>query len=142
MGLTRTRNPLVLTMGDPDGIAPEITVKAWQALRGDTDMCFAVIGSPQTYAGCDSTHQIETLSEAADVFATHLPILPINQDTQAQAIINSIAKAVDLTLLGHADGIITNPISKDRLYKAGFKHAGHTEYLGYLTQDLRPPVSL
>ena len=26
--------PLALTLGDPAGVGPEITVKAWQALRG------------------------------------------------------------------------------------------------------------
>ena len=35
--------PLALTLGDPDGIGPEITAKAWTALRDQTDLAFALV---------------------------------------------------------------------------------------------------
>ena len=35
--------PLVLSMGDPAGIGPEITVKAWRALKDGPQNAFAVI---------------------------------------------------------------------------------------------------
>ena len=50
-------------------------------------------------------------------------------------ITGSIARAVSACLSGDAAAVITNPISKDVLYQAGFTHPGHTEYLGELTKD-------
>ena len=38
-----TRPPLALSLGDPAGIGPEITVKAWRALR-DGGPAFMVVG--------------------------------------------------------------------------------------------------
>ena len=35
--------PLALTLGDPAGIGPEITWKAWEQLRTQSDFAFAII---------------------------------------------------------------------------------------------------
>lgn len=138
--------PLVLTMGDPAGIAPEITQKAWQALRVSTEHAFAVIAPPHLYDG--DTKIISDVSEVADTFTSSLPVLPLDgrkatpgrpSPDNAIAITESIECAVKQCLLGKAAGLVTNPIAKDVLYKAGFAHPGHTEYLGELTQDAPGP---
>lgn len=141
MTLPRGRSPLLLTMGDPAGIGPEITVAAWRALH-EGDVVFAVAGDPALYASDVPVAVIRDLAEAEGVFSGALPVLeiPLNAPVtpgqpdvrNAQAVIDAIAQATRLALSGHAAAIVTNPISKAVLKAAGFPHPGHTEFLGQL----------
>lgn len=141
--------PFALSMGDPSGIGPEITLKAWAELRNQPDLAFAVIAPPAVFA--DAPHQIiHSLEKAPKVFEEKLPILAIDgsaataghpDSAHAACIIESIETAVDLCLSGVADAIITNPIAKHVLYDAGFKFPGHTEFLGHLSGDAPAPYA-
>jgi 4-hydroxythreonine-4-phosphate dehydrogenase len=51
----------------------------------------------------------------------------------AAAVVEAIARAVGDVRSGHAAAVVTNPISKQSLYAAGFRHPGHTEFLGTLS---------
>ena len=138
-------------MGDPAGIGPEITVKAWKVLKGHPELAFAVIAPPRVleqYGGKVET--ISKLSEASEAFPKAIPALPIEgriaksgqpSPDHAMAITESIERAVGRCLNGEADGVVTNPIAKEVLYEAGFKFPGHTEYLGELTQSAKPPYA-
>lgn len=147
--------PLVLTCGDPAGIGPEITVKAWRALHHDTSLNFAVIGPYELYAAklreadLPKPQFINSLSEVSDVFAHALPVLQMapgdkiedGKPTAANAsmITGSIERSVRHCLAGEAAAVVTNPISKEVLYESGFKYPGHTEFLGKLTEDQVAP---
>jgi len=138
-------------MGDPAGIGPEITLKAWTALKNDTDYAFAVIAplsvmeAAAASLGMGGPIAIQTLDQSARVFGTALPVIDQGRTgkviagapstAQADYITGSIARGTALCLSGDAAGLVTNPISKDVLYRAGFTHPGHTEYLGELTKD-------
>lgn len=139
--------PLALTMGDPAGIGPEITVKAWETFRNDPTSVFFVIGDPGLYK---NAAVIDRPEAAKNVFTDGLPILPIkcgpvspgHPDVGAnQAVIKSIGWAVELALDRRAAAVVTNPISKEILYRTEFKHPGHTEFLAELTKDGEPPYS-
>lgn len=145
-------NPLALTLGDPAGIGPEITWKAWERLRGEPDLAFAIIAPPMALARVErAAHPfqiISDLSEARTCFADALPVLAIDGNAaragepdpaHADTITRSIQTAVSLCLSRDADGIVTNPIAKDVLYRAGFTFPGHTEYLGALCEDAHAP---
>ena len=146
-----TRKPLILTLGDPAGIGPEITVKAWNALKSQPDYSFAVIAPPRIIEAAGGTIKVVSdLAQTPNVFTQALPVLPLEghipvpgkpSSDHAKAITGSIERAVEHCLKGEADGLITNPISKDILYQAGFKFPGHTEYLGELTQGAKPPYA-
>ena len=58
----------------------------------------------------------------------------------AAATIESIERAVEAVRQGDARAIVTNPIAKATLYQAGFKHPGHTEYLGELAKAWGAPA--
>ncbi len=141
--------PFAVSMGDPAGIGPEITVKAWTALRNNPEYAFAVISPPEIFS--DLPHRvISDISEAADVFNNALPILAIQGETpvsgkpsakNAPAIIESIERGVELCLSYLSDGLITNPIAKHVLYEAGFKFPGHTEFLGHLSDGHAAPYA-
>lgn len=141
--------PLAVTLGDPAGIGPEITAKAWSQTRHSGSI-FALIGSMSSArracAALDlpAPKTVGSITEAADFFAHALPIielrgpdiLPGQPDSSAADLITgSIKMATDLALSGQAAAVVTNPIAKSVLYEAGFSHPGHTEFLGELTKN-------
>ena len=148
--------PLALTMGDPAGCGPQITLRAWQALRSEPQQrAFYVIADPSLFG--DAAETISAPCESAGVFARALPVLPLHAKlpevtagSPAPAltpmILESIDRATRDTLAGQAGAVVTNPISKAVLYEAGFAHPGHTEYLAELcrqqTQEETPPVMM
>ena len=147
--------PLVLTMGDPAGCGPQITVKAWQALHEAGGRPFYIISDPSLFKG--PVQAIRTPDEAIEAFPHALPVLPLKADmpkiitgtpnsAAATGIVESIERAVSDTLEGRAGGVVTNPISKAVLYGAGFAHPGHTEFLATLCETATgtpcPPVMM
>ena len=149
--------PLALTQGDPAGIGPELTLRAWLERRERDLPAFACIADAAHLAGV--AHPLgwavpmraSNWSEAGAVFADALPIVPLasgsghavpGKPDQATAAgtISSIDRAVAAVRDGHAAAVVTNPIAKSVLYGAGFKHPGHTEYLAHLAaQDGAEP---
>lgn len=139
--------PLALTMGDPAGIGPEITLAAWEARR--TSHPFVLLGDPALYPGA---REVGSAAEAAAIFAHALPILRVPLAVaatpgtpavdNAPAVIESIRWATELTRSGETSAVVTNPISKATLYGAGFAYPGHTEYLAALTQTPLPVMML
>jgi 4-hydroxythreonine-4-phosphate dehydrogenase len=85
---------------------------------------------------------IDVPCDASAVFPDALPVVPIGGTPQAQPgqpdpadaslVIRSIDTAVADVRRGGAAALVTNPINKDALYRAGFRHPGHTEYLAEL----------
>jgi 4-hydroxythreonine-4-phosphate dehydrogenase len=139
-------------MGDPAGIGPEITLKAWHALKESHELQFAVIGPLSIYEdaakslGMGGPIAITDASQAAKVFSIALPVIDQGRTgsvtpgapstAQAEHITRSIAQGTQMCLAGEAAALVTCPIAKDVLYRAGFPHPGHTEYLGDLTKDI------
>lgn len=122
--------PTALTMGEPTGICPEITQKAWRGLQ-HTNNVFYVRGSPELY---ENTVLIERPGEAATAFKIGIPVIPLpKQKNNAVAVIASIQHCVEDVQQGHAKAIVTNPVQKEFLYDVGFNFPGHTEFLGDLT---------
>jgi len=137
--------PLALSLGDPAGVGPEITAKAWRALKDDGP-AFVVIGDRDLLAAQGApTIEAASLADAARSFAEALPVLhqPVSAPVQAgvpspahaSAIVGWIETATALALTGEASGVVTAPIAKAPLYAAGFKFPGHTEFLAELTAE-------
>jgi 4-hydroxythreonine-4-phosphate dehydrogenase len=134
--------PIALTMGDPAGIGGELTLRAWQAKTAP----FFVLDDPDRLAALTPSvpiRAIATPAEAMAAFADALPVLPVRRaapappgrpdPANAPAVLGSIERAVALALDGQAGAVVTNPINKAALYRAGFAHPGHTEFLAALT---------
>ena len=146
-----TPAPLALSLGDPAGIGPEITAKAWAVLR-ETGPAFVVIGDAEllasaSRAGGASIRRIGAARDAAAVFPDAIPILDFplasgvvsGQPSSAHAasVIRWIETGAGLALSGAVSGLVTAPIAKAPLYEAGFKFPGHTEFLAELTNAAR-----
>lgn len=144
MGLAE--RPLALTLGDPAGIGPDITLLAWKARTRESIPPFVLLGDAAVLAGrADALGLSVAIGEVADasdaigVFADALPVLPVpvagaviagHPDQEAMpAVQQSIVRAVSLAVQGAARAVVTNPISKATLYRAGFAFPGHTEFL-------------
>lgn len=144
--------PLALTIGDPAGIGPDITLLAFDARLRESVPAFVLLGDKATLearaAQLGLSVRIETITrplEAIDVFAEALPIFPIPLPVPVQpgapelgamaAVTASIEAAVAMVQSGEARAVVTNPISKSHLYQAGFEFPGHTEYLAALAME-------
>ena len=143
--------PLAVTMGEPAGIGPDITLAAWRQRATLNLPPFVVLGCAGTLRARArqlvldvDVASVGTLREGTALFARALPVLSIatlpavqpgtpNPET-AHATIAAIETAVDLVKQGEASAIVTNPIAKSVLYAAGFRHPGHTEFLAELAQ--------
>jgi 4-hydroxythreonine-4-phosphate dehydrogenase len=138
--------PLALSLGDPAGIGPEIIVKAWEVLRGET-VPFVVIGDAQSLSAAPGAvagmvRPVQTPADAGGVFADALPVFDLPLSTRivagrpspaaAASVIRWIETGVGLALSGDVSGLVTAPIAKAPLYEAGFKFPGHTEFLAEL----------
>jgi 4-hydroxythreonine-4-phosphate dehydrogenase len=153
------RAPLVLTLGEPAGIGGEITLKAWLARHAEHLPPFFVLDAPERLINLAAALRLDipvraiaAPEDAAATFATALPVLPIAlprpvvagkpDPGNAAAVIGAIASAVQFVQQGRAAAIVTNPIQKETLYAAGFRHPGHTEYLAELAGGLTPVMML
>lgn len=151
--------PLALTMGEPAGIGGEIALAAWLR-RGEAGLPpFLLIDDPQRLAALarhlDLPLPIETVSgtaEVTEIFQRALPVLPLGRQVTAEpgrpsprtaeAVMESIRRAVELVRAGGASAVVTNPIQKSALYDAGFRHPGHTEFLAELAGPGAVPVMM
>ena len=133
--------PIALTCGDPSGIGPELSVKAWQSLG--INCPFFWIGDPEHLPENSPYVAIQHPSETSAVINRGLPVLvqafpaaarhgqpnPRN----AQGVVDAITTSVGLVESGAASAICTNPINKQVLQDgAGFAYPGHTEFLAAL----------
>jgi len=142
--------PLLLTMGDPAGIGPEIAARAWLEREREGLPVFAYVGDPDDLsaraADCDLDIRAEpsTPEKAAALFSDALPVIAVQlarpsragraEPANAPCVIKCIETAVALIHAGRGGGLVTNPIHKAGLYGAGFDYPGHTEFLGALAQ--------
>jgi 4-hydroxythreonine-4-phosphate dehydrogenase len=140
--------PLALTSGEPAGIGPDITIKAWLRRNELKLPAFYLLGDPDFLShraralGLDLRLAEVRPEEACDAFADTLPVVAIGcpatalpgipDGTSAEAAMASIRQAVGDVIAGRASAVVTNPIAKSVLYRAGFRHPGHTEYLAEL----------
>ena len=138
--------PIALSMGEPAGIGPELVLMAASRRPGGHPF-FAyadpsLLASRARRAGIDVA-LIETDEAGVPAaFARGLPVVPLAncaadkpgepEVAAAPAVIESIERAVLAVKRGQARAVVTAPIMKDVLYRAGFKHPGHTEFLGEL----------
>jgi len=142
------RRPLLLTQGDPSGIGPELTLRAWLERDRAGLPPFAVLADPAHLAqvagalGWSVPIVAVQASQTASTFPKALPVIPLTarvaalpgqpDKTFAPSVIESIETAVRLVRQGEASAMVTNPIAKHVLYEAGFSHPGHTEFLAAL----------
>jgi len=140
-------------MGDVAGVGPEIIARAWPEL---TAICRpVVVGDPgwlewavrlvglsavvrPTLAGhaLEATPNLIPCLQGSDQDLTR--VVPGRVTAEAgRAAYDFLCTAVDQTLAGAADGIVTAPLHKEGLRAAGLPYPGHTEILAERTGTQR-----
>ncbi|MEI8144756.1 MAG: 4-hydroxythreonine-4-phosphate dehydrogenase PdxA [Alphaproteobacteria bacterium] len=144
--------PIAVTMGEPAGIGPDILLDAWRHRNSAALPSFYAIADPALLhdrakrLGWDVPLREVAPQEAGHIFDEALPVLPIGLTiadrpgepvaATAQAVIETIRRAVQDVTSGDAVALVTNPIAKFVLAEAGFPHPGHTEFLGQLAAGI------
>ncbi len=147
--------PLVgVTMGDPCGIGPEVIAKALSVREIRDDADFVVFGDVEAMraavrVACLSTRVVEVdapSSAAAALVEGLLPVVAVSRLLPSQAVpglpclesdqaqLAFIERAVAAVLDGQTDAVVTAPISKASISRAGSTFPGHTEMLAALAE--------
>jgi 4-hydroxythreonine-4-phosphate dehydrogenase len=139
MTITQTefRPRLVIALGDPAGIGAEVVLKAL-ADRALTEACeLTLVGSQfvleQTYHYLKS--ETQALADPEQFYVVDIPVetphLQIGVSTAAggEASFRYLETAIDRTLAGEFEGVVTAPIAKSAWKAAGHLYPGQTELL-------------
>ncbi len=133
--------PLAVALGDPSGIGPEVTAKAWVARGIQRLPVFFAVGDARSIEAVwrGPVARITDPSHAAHVFPDALPVIQVEDAGPiqpgepnaegARCALASLEMAVGLTRNGASSGIVTGPVSKACLYAIGFTHPGQTEFV-------------
>lgn len=114
-------------MGDPLGIGPEVIVKSLLQPKWPARALFTVVGELSAFSGCDGYRKFLKLKNV-DFIETHGRERRWSAVTAGEASLDALEVGVDLIRSGHS-ALVTAPISKDHVARAGFKFPGHTEFL-------------
>jgi 4-hydroxythreonine-4-phosphate dehydrogenase len=150
--------PLALTMGEPAGIGGEIALQAWLRRVEQVPPFYAIDDPARLAALADRlgwavpVGEIAAPLEAMALFDRALPVLSVGgnpaatpghpEAADAPLVVHAIDRAVADVRARRAAAVVTNPINKDALYRAGFRHPGHTEYLAELAGSAEPAVMM
>jgi len=122
-----------ITIGDPSGIGPAVTLKAVSSLKGLAD--FVVIGDSYVLRRWFSLSRIPPSIKIVDlnnVNHNNFAFGKIRAE-YGRASIEYLDKALELARDKEIDCLVTAPISKEAINLAGFHYSGHTEYLAQNT---------
>lgn len=152
---------IAITMGDPGGIGPEVTIKALQGKRDFNSYRYILIGSTQALELLKenlkielSTNVISTLEEKyfcegkvnffdiTNIAKNRINInsnkacieIGENSSLNASVAFSSIEKAAGLAKKGSVDAIVTGPIHKEALREIDKNFVGHTEYFSKFSE--------
>jgi len=146
-----TRPLLVISMGDPCGVGPEIIVKALGHSWVSAGCTPVVIGDrtalERALSICSSRLEPQEITEPEQAFGiapSRIPLLTLSQLTgddlrfghptavAGDAAFRYICSAARLCLDGRAAAMVTAPINKEAINRAGHDFPGHTELLAEL----------
>lgn len=138
----KNRPRLVLTLGDPAGIGPEVILKALAEPEISQKCDVKVVGSrdllTRIYDNLNLTKNLAPLANPAQ-----LSVIDVQLDSEIESQIllgtgNAASGAASFaymeyaiaqTLAGEFDGIVTGPIAKSAWKAAGYDYPGQTELL-------------
>jgi 4-hydroxythreonine-4-phosphate dehydrogenase len=152
MSQAGTRPSLAITVGEPAGIGPEISIRAAWALRGAArcvlvgDAAFLSLTASLIDPGIRLS-AISTLalrhSGLPHFGPDTIPVVDVPLDAHVvpgqldaangRAVLATLDLAIEGTQAGWWDAIVTAPLQKSTINDAGVAFSGHTEYLAEKT---------
>ncbi|MDP6115109.1 MAG: 4-hydroxythreonine-4-phosphate dehydrogenase PdxA [Planctomycetota bacterium] len=126
---------IAITMGDPAGIGPEVILKSLASEELKDAAEFRIIGHRRFLERTAATINSDLVSmERLDIVEIGEPprneIEPARISADAGRLsVGYLMEAIRLAKEDEIDAIVTAPIHKEAIYKAGFDFPGHTEIL-------------
>ncbi|MFB6272477.1 MAG: 4-hydroxythreonine-4-phosphate dehydrogenase PdxA [Salinibacter sp.] len=151
---------MAITLGDPNGIGPEVVLKSLHDPSLMPSMTPVLIGSPHVlrvhadvlgFSDLD-IHLVEEVPE--EVPHGDVAVLDVAADTEPPVMFGTVTaeggrlamraveRAVEACLAGTVDAMVTAPISKDAVRQAGYDVPGHTEFIARKTNSPRPTMMM
>jgi 4-hydroxythreonine-4-phosphate dehydrogenase len=134
---------LAVSMGDPAGIGAEVLLRAAAAKRVARACRVTVFGDRSIIEALASRLDIPAPGSAGSAVAEVVEVtrlgrsggrlLPRPSRRSGQAAFDYLARAARVVLDGGFDALVTAPINKMWMSRAGHDYDGHTEYLSELT---------
>lgn len=155
-----TPTRLAITLGDPNGIGPEVVLKSLHDPSLVPSITPILIGSAHVlrvhadvlgFSDLD-IHVVDGVPE--DVPRGDVAVLDVGEDTEPPVMFGSVTpeggrlamraveRAVDACMEGAVDAMVTAPISKDAVRRAGYDIPGHTEFIADRTNSPRPTMMM
>jgi 4-hydroxythreonine-4-phosphate dehydrogenase len=145
---SRPRPRIAITMGDPAGIGPEVVIKALMDARIARFLRPVIVGSAEVFRArlkhlrldAYSVQVVNDVPErwpGQDVFPVldTAPGEPLDfklgevSGAAGGMAMRSVERALEMCLNGDAEAMVTAPISKDAVNRAGYRIPGHTEFI-------------
>lgn len=137
-------------MGDAAGVGPEVIVKALASPGLGGGASHLVIGDPRVFAPLAESGSGLPLRVCSDPGGVEwrrpgINLLPLKDPPEklpvpgtvdpawARAAMEAVARGVELVVGGTADALVTAPLNKEGIRRAGYPFQGHTDYLASLT---------
>lgn len=124
---------LAFTLGDPNGVGPEVFLKAFSEI---TKLCCpVVIGERGTleYYGQKLGLTVPDCEYMDKGYYGREPQPGKLSAAAGAASARYVICAIEEAMLGAVDGMVTLPINKEAINLGGYHYAGHTEMLGEYT---------
>ncbi len=148
----RSRPRIAISMGDANGVGPEVILKCLADRRMLRFMRPVVVGSAKAMGRHraalglpdDTFRAVEELDDGAWSGEETL-FLDVDADGDfdvafgmidagaGKLAMEAVARAVDLCKAGSVDAMVTAPISKEAISRAGYRDPGHTEFIAERT---------
>jgi 4-hydroxythreonine-4-phosphate dehydrogenase len=155
------RPTLAVTVGEPAGIGPEISIRAAWALRSDT-RCVLVGDAAFLSLTASLIDPAIRLSAISTLALRHsglphfgpdvIPVVDVPLDAHVvpgkldaangRAVLATLDLAIEGARAGWWDAIVTAPLQKSTINDAGVAFSGHTEYLAEKTETPRVVMML
>src|SRR5262245_16365824 len=133
---------LAIALGDPTGIGPEVALKAVAAELPQDDAIYLLIGDEELALGTNDRLGLELPIERHDSCSPDsrvrlmnpgrslTPNLPPGAPEAALAAVNALKHGAQLCLRGETSALITAPVNKEAIIRAGEPtFVGQTELL-------------
>jgi 4-hydroxythreonine-4-phosphate dehydrogenase len=142
---------IAITMGDPRGIGPEIIVKALSQISLRQTCVPLIIGDLNILKKTARALKIElpfaeVPETGRELYAESIPVLSLTNLSLAERLTSEkeqecarasflyIEKGAQMALAQKVAALVTAPVSKEAIWRAGIPFRGHTDYLARVTQ--------
>jgi 4-hydroxythreonine-4-phosphate dehydrogenase len=133
--LSKQNKAIAVTIGDPQGIGPEIVQKSLSAYS--PDCALVIVGSRRFFPAA----AVPDMKNIAAMAAGEVAFLDVAVDpTRDDPSFVYVKTAVDLALSGQVQAVVTAPINKNQWLRRGLPYRGHTDFFASLAGNDPPAM--